>query len=163
MSFLPTIVYASTLEDQKARVMAAASGTNNSVKLCPQLGPTAIANWGLFYAALTAFFQEDPGIWGWGSRYERGEAYENELTAWQEKLQASGCALAVPIVHPPPQADLTKIAQYAAWGAGFLAVAYVVGKVTEFLPHPAPRSSPSMSVGQHAARMHGHMRRLLRA
>lgn len=178
MSGLLTIVYPSTLADQKARIVAAAAGTDSSVKSCLKLDPTIVANWSLFYAALSAFFQEDPGVWGWGSRYERGEAYEVELVAWQERLQAAGCVLAVPIVHPPPAADITRIFQYAAWGAGFVAVAYVVGKVAPFVPHPAPAegswsrvkgslfgrvSAAVPPMAKEAARMHRRVRGMLGA
>lgn len=130
-SILPTIIYPSTVTDYNKRLLAVAGGTDTSVKACTSLDATTRTSWTLFYAALVGFANEDPGWFGLGSRMDRAESYGAELAAWQDKL-AKVCSLGVPQFNPnTPPTDLTKLAQYAAWGVGAFAFAYAVGKLAD--------------------------------
>jgi hypothetical protein len=132
---LPTIIYPSTVTDYNKRLLAAAAGTDASVKACTgKLDVQTQTSWQLFYAALSSFALEEPGIWGLGSRMDRAESYGSELAAWQDKLSKT-CALGLPMFNPnQPPTDLVKLVQYVAWGAGAIAAAYVVGQVVSVIP-----------------------------
>jgi hypothetical protein len=130
-TLLPTIIYPATVSDYNKRLLAAAGGTDTSVKACTTLDSSTRTSWTLFYAALVGFSNEDPGWFGLGSRMDRAESYGAELAAWQDKL-SKVCALGVPQFNPnTPPTDLAKITQYVAWGVGAFAFAYAVGKVAD--------------------------------
>ena len=138
---LPTIIYPSTVTDYNARLLAAAGGTDASVKACSALDTQTKTSWALFYAALSSFVAEDVGIFGLGSRMDRAESYGSELAVWQEKLSKT-CALGVPLFNPnTPPTDVVKLLQYIAWGAAAVAGAYVIGRVLDYVPLPPKRKT----------------------
>jgi len=138
---LPTVIYPSTVADYNKRLLAAAGGTDASVKACSaRLDSATTTGWALFYAAASSFAQEEPGWFGLGSRMDRAESYGAELAAWQDKLSRAGCPLGVPVFNPnTPPTDLSKIVQYAAWGVGAFAFAYAIGKVADVVVPLLPK------------------------
>jgi hypothetical protein len=100
--WLPTIIYPSTVKDAQTQMAASVSGVDQSVQTCRELDPATTASWVLFRDAILAFCNEDPGIWGLGSRMDRVESYQTELYAWQQFL-AGKCTTSVPPV-PQPEA-----------------------------------------------------------
>lgn len=142
-----TLVYPSTVTDATNRLDAAVKAVDLTVQNCSALDTAMRASWGSFYVAVTDFVRSwDPsfpsGYFGLGSRMDQVDSYGQALSDWQKRLQSS-CALTSPVFDPkPPQdssSDWSKIAQYAALGAAAISTAYVVGKVVEFIPKPAPR------------------------
>jgi hypothetical protein len=144
---LPSIIFPSDIQAVQQRLGAAASGTDGSVGTCAKLDNATRAAWLSFYSAVQAYVAMKPAVIPWGSGevattgslYDQGLSYEKELFAWQQKLSGV-CALAVPVFDPTPIAS--PINDFVKWGAiaaGFLGSAYVVAKVVELIPKPAPR------------------------
>lgn len=139
---LPDIYLPSDMRALQARLLAAAQGTDESVRTCGAIDMPTRAAWGLFYIQLSDFAVEDPGTIFFGSRVDRAKELETELFAWQQKI-AKSCALAVPKIDPSqdpnaPKTDaVVKAIQYASVAAIVVGGAYVVGKVVGLLPHPA--------------------------
>lgn len=140
MSFL-NIVYPSTVADEQKRLAAALQGTDDTVQSCPGLDDQTRASWGLFYAAAFAFTQESPGFWDCGTQMDRALSYEQELVAWQTKIQGMKCLSTTPNFNPNPPItpDITAVLQKAIWLAGIIGGAYVIGTVAQFVPKPPSR------------------------
>lgn len=140
---LPDIYLPSDMRALQARLLAAAQGTDESVRTCSSVDQATRASWGLFYIQLSDFAGEDPGTIFFGSRVDRAKELETELFAWQQKI-ATTCKLTVPKVDPSndpnaPKTDaLVKAVQYASVAAIVVGGAYVVGKVVGLLPHANP-------------------------
>ncbi len=140
---LPDIYLPSDMRALQARLLAAAQGTDESVRTCSAIDTPTRASWGIFYIQLSDFASEDPGTIFFGSRVDRAKELETELFAWQQKI-ATTCKLTVPKVDPntlnptgPSTDALVKAIQYASVAAVVVGGAYVVGKVVGLLPHPA--------------------------
>jgi hypothetical protein len=141
---LPSIVYGDTIRDMQARLMAAAKGTDDSVRVCSGIDTGTRAAWGLFYIQVTDFVARGPNfLLGWGGQADRAQELERELYTWQTKLSSS-CHLDVPLFNPAPPgpADAwVSIVQYAAVAAMVVGGAYAVGRIVEVLPKPIVRGS----------------------
>lgn len=100
--WLPTIIYPSTVKDAQAQLLASAEGIDGAVQACSGLDAATKSSWTFFFGTLKAFCQEDPGIWGLGSRMDRVESYQTELFAWQNTISSANCQ-GVPAVPQPEQ------------------------------------------------------------
>jgi hypothetical protein len=140
---LPVFVTLSDVKDLKTRLQAAAGGTDVSVQNCVSIGDTDRAAWGQFYSAVLSYVREPPHFFqsiSAATLLNQGEAYEDELAAWQDKLEIGGCALSTPKYDPGAQQNkqLDALVQLARWGSIALVAiggAYGIAKLVEVLPH----------------------------
>ena len=140
---LPQVVSTGSVADEQRRLAASAAAQDLSVQACTGLSDSARAAWGQFYTAVIDFTKEAPSWWTSAAQTDRAKAYAAELYAWQQKLSKLGCASANPDFDPnkPPagETDFVTAMKYAAWIAGALAGAYIVGQAVQFIPKPPPR------------------------
>lgn len=144
---LPVFVTLSDVADLKKRLGAAVRGTDKSVVVCAAVPDAMRASWGLFYASALSYTSEPAHFFqaiSAATLMNRGEAYEDELVQWQDKLEAAGCALLVPKYNPGEQQknQLDTAVQLVRWGAiGAIAIggAYAVSKIIEIIPRATQR------------------------
>jgi hypothetical protein len=150
---LPHLVFPADIIAVQQRLLAAAQGTDESVKACATLDTPTRASWNHFFAAVQQFCALVPVVLlptgvnevaTTGALMDQAEAYEDELFAWQHRL-ALTCTLTVPLFDPNAaskgQGDqVVSVFKYVAIAAGFVATAYGVAKLVELIPHPAPRA-----------------------
>jgi hypothetical protein len=142
---LPVFQTPSTVDALKNRLAAALKGTDQSVQSCSALDDTTRASWGVFYTGAMEYAKSSSSWWDAAAEANQGESLEDELYAWQQKLQKV-CTLTVPVFNPQPPAaaGMDAIGTAAKWiGIGVVAIAgaYVVSKAVEFIPKPAPRAA----------------------
>jgi len=137
-----TLIYPSTVTDYNTQLQQRLDATNSAVQACTQLDPVTKTDWNLFYAAASSFTKEDVGLFGLGSRMDQAESYAQELMLKQQNLSKTCNVGAIFDPTPPGANDLVNIIQYLAWGAGTVAVAYIVGQFVSVIPKPAPPTSP---------------------
>jgi len=133
--WLPTIIYPSTVRDAQAQLLTSAQGVDTEVQACTGLDQATGQAWVLFLQGLTAFCNEDPGIWGLGSRMDRVESYQTELYAWQQSLHQL-CTNVTPTTPEPeappinggPWLPVAHLGLYAVIG---VAGAYAVGQLVK--------------------------------
>ena len=137
--WLPTIIYPSTVRDAQAQLLAAANGVTSEVNACQGLDASTKDAWVLFLQTLTAFCNEDPGIWGLGSRMDRVESYQTELYAWQTSLHLL-CTNVTPTTPEPeappknggPWVPVAQLGLYATLAvAGVYGLSLIVGPAME--------------------------------
>jgi hypothetical protein len=143
MSFLPTIVYGSTVAAGKARLSAACMATDQSVQACGSLPDPTRIGWGQFYIAVIEFCATDSNWWSAAAQTNQVEQYGAELFAWQQRLASFNCASANPAFDPNAASTMppatTNLLQWGMYATLAVAGAYVVGKVVSVIPKPAPR------------------------
>jgi hypothetical protein len=150
---LPVFVTLSDVANLKRRLGAAVRGTDESVQACAQISDPARASWGLFYAAALSYCNEPPHFFqsiSAATLMNMGEAYEDELVTWQDKIVAGGCVLTVPRYDPGEQQknQLDTAVQLVRWGTiAVVAVAgaYAVMKLAEAVPHVNLGGGPSFA------------------
>jgi len=81
------------------RLKAALDGTNQSVAACTNLDTATASSWASFYSAGVSWTSESANWINTGSQATQGQAIEQELVAWQERL-AGQCTLSTPIYVP---------------------------------------------------------------
>lgn len=132
---LPVIWTSGDIDALKKRLKAAAKGTDETVQTCAAVGDAMRASWGQWYAAVLDWTNEPTGFFTTGSQANRGEAYEDELYAWQLKLQSTGCTLTVPAFNPQPaEPPGSSIVKWGAIAVVAVAGAYGVSKLVAVLP-----------------------------
>lgn len=134
---LPAIIYPSTVDELKKRLGASLKGTDTTVQSCGALDNGLRASWGAFYTTVSSWVASETSIWGLGTQMDRGEAYEDELLAWQERLKSANCTLLVPNFDPRKNEKAGDAGGAFTWiGIAVAAVAgaYVVGKVIPLIP-----------------------------
>lgn len=150
MSFLPDIYMPSDLAALQQRLLAAAQGTDTSVRSCAALDQGTRAAWGAFYIQVVDYANNrsgdptaapsGPPLIFFGSKVDLGQKLERDLAAWQTKI-AAVCALALPVFNPAPVTqpnDWTQLARYGVLFVGIVGGAYAVGKIAELaeiIPH----------------------------
>jgi len=163
---LPCIIYPSTAKAAASELLANVEGTNASVVACAGLDDTTRSNWTTFYSTVKPFLQEDPGLWGLGTRMDRIASYAEDLYAWQQQLSQKTCAVSVPVVDPtaiPPEtSQLLNLAHWGLYAVVAVAGAYGIGKVIEILPRRSPEApSAARRLGSHVGRAKGRLSRAL--
>jgi hypothetical protein len=143
----------------QADLLSNAKNIDLTMQACATLNPATKAAWANTFSNIQNYcatdfgwlFVTDPDgsthFWG-GDRAvaDDGEKYARELQSYGEMLVGQKCTLAAPVPEgtKPGTSDKTldtisTVAKYAGIAAMFLGTAYVVGKVAEFIPKPAPR------------------------
>lgn len=124
----PHFVFGSDVDALKRSIHPSMLATNLAVRDCAGLTPSETEAWGQFFAAWTAFHDEEtPTIIGSGRRYDEAIAYREQLGAWQEQLRAK-CKIPGSIVKPSDESDASNISSAVRWGAvAVIAVAVVYG------------------------------------
>jgi len=131
---LPHLIYPSTVADEQARLLAALKGTDASVQACTAFDAPTKQAWALFLGAAGGFCAETPGWFGLGTMMDRAQKYEDELVAWQTKLNDT-CKLSLPTYTPPDApSEVSNALQSIVWIVGAAAGAYVVGQVISVIP-----------------------------
>lgn len=132
----------SDIQALQANLLGTLTAVNTAVDACTALDATTKSEWESWYAGAYGFATTDAAWLNTGTQADLGQKYQAELFAWQQKLSTT-CSIAVPAVNPTPKGpDLTGATaalRYGAIIAGFLGSAYIVGKVMEYVPKPAPR------------------------
>jgi hypothetical protein len=133
---LPTFHGSDDVRAIQARLAAVMRGTDKSVQQCAGITDATRSSWGLFYSSVLDYTNEEPRFWGSNAQYGRGESFEDEVVAWQDKLQAAGCSMLVPKYNPKDE-ESKGGAEAVTWigiAVAALAGAYVVGKVIPLIP-----------------------------
>jgi hypothetical protein len=148
------IITAGDVMAEQARTLTSAQQLDADIANCPSLDAGTLAAWKIFYAGITAWCKTPIiNIWTpWappnsvvvtGDTGDTMLSWETQLTAWQQRV-AKTCANVSPGLAPfnpsPAGEQATQWLRYGAIIAGFLATAYVVGKIATFIPKPAPRA-----------------------
>lgn len=131
---LPVVVTSGNVDDTKSRLRAALLGTDQSVQACSAMSDPQRAAWGQFYSSVLAFTRSSSSFWTAAADMNQAQAYEDELVAWQPKVQAAGCELLVPSYDPSKDPARDATVNLIKWvGIAVLAAsgAFVVGKVLE--------------------------------
>ena len=150
--------------NMQTRLKAALDGTNQSVVACTALATADASSWSSFYAAGVAWCSEAAAWINTGAQATQGQAIEQELIAWQEKLSGS-CTLTVPIyTATPANTTASEVIGFGLLGATGLTSMWAFGKISTHLlttkttTAPAPtakrvrRRSPHRRVARHHAR-----------
>jgi len=135
---LPSIIFPGDVKALQLRLQAATLATDAGVQQCAALDDSTRQGWGSFYVAAMSYVALVP-VYALpigknetattGTLYDRGLSLEQELFAWQKKLQGIKCALNVPLYDPtPPKSVLPNIIEWASVAVGAVAIAYVVDK-----------------------------------
>jgi hypothetical protein len=95
------------------RLKAALDGTNQSVAACSGLDAATASSWASFYSAGVAWCSEAANWINTGSQATQGQAIEQELVAFQERLSGQ-CTLSVPIYVPTVMN--TTASEVIGWG-----------------------------------------------
>ena len=91
------------------------------------------SSWASFYGAATAFVSEPANWINTGSQATQGQAIEQELIAWQEKL-AGSCQLTVPIyTATPANTTASEVVGFALLGAAGLTSMWALNKSASYL------------------------------
>ena len=126
--------------NMQTRLKAALDGTNQSVVACTALATADASSWSSFYAAGVAWCSEAAAWINTGAQATQGQAIEQELIAWQEKLSGS-CHLTVPIyTGTPANTTASEVIGFGLLGAAGLTSMWAFGKVSTHLLN-APRKS----------------------
>lgn len=150
---LPDIYLPSDMRALQARLLANLTATDRSVRQCNGLDQPTRSSWGLFYIAAYDFATLDPGFIFFGTHIDQGRGYEQDLYAWQQKIDHT-CTLTLPEVDPTkrpgqpqevggPGATLDRVTNIIKWTAvlaGVVGGAYVVNKLVSIVP-PAKRAA----------------------
>jgi hypothetical protein len=139
---LPVFVTLSDVKDLRARLQAAAGGTDLSVQSCAGLPDVDRAAWGQFYASVLTYTQSPPHLFqsmSAATLLNQGESLEDELVAWQGKLTADGCALATPTYDPGAQQNkqldaVTQLVRYGTIALVAVGGIYLVHEAVKLLP-----------------------------
>jgi hypothetical protein len=144
MSAIATFWSHSDIVTLQTTLGADLEATNTGVQACTGLDATTLQEWNFFYAGANAFVHEDANWLATGTQADEGQEYQRQLIAWRQKLSVK-CPNLAPVSSPGggKQIDtgMTTALKYGAVIAGFLGTAYVVAKVSEFIPRPSPRKS----------------------
>lgn len=135
-----------------------------AITSCPTVSAAQLAAWRSTMTKVADFVGTDfgwltttlpDGSWSfWGgdkSVADRGQELTRELYAQGQMLEGQKCTLAAPNLDPDADSKKTErnldrfasIVKYGGVAAAFLGTAYVVGKVVELIPKPAPRAAKS--------------------
>jgi hypothetical protein len=119
--------------NMQSRLKAALDGTDQSVAACAALDAPAKSSWASFYGAGVAWTSEAAAWINTGAQATQGQAIEQELVAWQEKLSGT-CTLTVPIYTPTP-ANTTagEVIGYGLLGAAGLTSLWAFNKTSAYL------------------------------
>jgi hypothetical protein len=131
------------IQDLQRDLGATLQATKTAVDACTALDVATRAQWQTWFVGANDFVLSEASWINTGTQADRGQKYEAELFAWQQKL-SKVCNIAVPAIDPnfnkPDLTGLDQVLRYGAIIAGFLGTAYVVGKVVEFIPKPVKRA-----------------------
>lgn len=131
--------------NMQSRLKAALDGTNQSVIACSALDAATASSWSSFYAAGVAWTSEAANWINTGAQATQGQAIEQELIAWQEKLSGT-CALSVPIyTGTPANTTASEVIGFGLLGAAGLSSMWAFGKISTHLlnaPHAKPAAAP---------------------
>jgi hypothetical protein len=133
-NILPTVRGTDDVRTIQSRLGAAARGTDQSVQQCAGITDSLRGAWGIFYASVLDYTKEEPRFWTAASQYGRGESFEDELVAWQGKIESAGCGLLVPKYDPKQDEKGSEIVRWIGIAVIAFAGAYVIGKVVPLIP-----------------------------
>lgn len=149
------IVFASDMEVEMARLKSSAEATNTAAKGCT-LDPVTSSSWDQWYAGVVEFcgrkvvsirYPWDPPnvLLASANGSDTIIAYEKELTAWQQRLSAKCPSVPSlsPFGGPSGLPDALTALKYVALAAGFVGVAYTVGKLVPLIPSAKMRAARS--------------------
>jgi hypothetical protein len=126
--------------NMQSRLKAALDGTNQSVTACTALDTATASSWASFYASGVSWTSEAANWINTGAQATQGQAIEQELIAWQEKLSGT-CTLTVPIyTGTPANTTASEVIGFGLLGAAGLSSMWAFGKISTHLlnaPHTA--------------------------
>jgi hypothetical protein len=145
--------------NMQSRLKAALDGTDQSVAACSALDTATKSSWASFYSAGVAWTSESANWINTGAQATQGQAIEQELAAWQEKISGQ-CNLTVPIYTPTP-ANTTagEVIGYGLLGAAGLTSIWAFNKTSTYLlskSSVAPKRLKRKSRRRVVRRHHAH-------
>jgi hypothetical protein len=128
--------------NMQSRLKAGLDGTNQSVVGCTGLDKNIAGAWTAFYAAGVSWCSEAANWINTGAQATQGQAIEQQLVAWQEKISGANCNLAVPIYTPTPaNTTASEAIGFGLIGAAGLTSIWFFDKVSTHLL-AASKASP---------------------
>lgn len=119
--------------NMQSRLAAALNGTNQSVVACTGLDTATASSWASFYQAGLAWTSQAANWINTGAQATQGQAIEQELVAWQEKLSGT-CSLTVPIYTPTPaNTTASTVIGFGLLGAAGLTSMWAFDKISDHL------------------------------
>jgi hypothetical protein len=89
------------VRDYRGRLDAVISATDTKVTTsCPGLDQGTREGWSKFVAAWREFLKEEPSWLHALAQYETTEAYEQDMSRWQDMISKASCLLPTPRVVP---------------------------------------------------------------
>jgi hypothetical protein len=130
--------------NMQSRLKAALDGTNQSVTACTALDTATASSWASFYSAGVAWTSEAANWINTGSQATQGQAIEQELIAWQEKLSGT-CTLTVPIyTGTPANTTASEVIGFGLLGATGLTSVWAFNKLSTHLLTTKTTTAPAL-------------------
>jgi hypothetical protein len=120
----------SDIVNMQSRLKAALDGTDQSVAACSTLDAPTKSSWSSFYSAGLAWTGQAAAWINTGAQATQGQAIEQELIAWQEKLSGT-CTLTVPIyTATPANTTASEVIGYGLLAGAGLTSVWAFNKVS---------------------------------
>ncbi len=130
--WLPTVVWPSDVDREKARLDPSFRSTDAAVAACGGLSPAARAGWVAFYAGWRDFASRETPLFGASNEWEEAQRYGRDLAGWQETVRTARCEVPGPVptvTDPDAPVDLSPL----KWVAAAVVVAAAAYGVSRFV------------------------------
>jgi hypothetical protein len=111
---LPTFVYPSDVDREKARLDPSFRATEETARACAQMTGAMRAGWDTFYAEWRGFADRATPLFGSANEWDLTQKFARDLAGWQESIRGVRCG--VPGPNPLP-VETTADTSWIKWAA----------------------------------------------
>ncbi|MGA2450273.1 MAG: hypothetical protein ABTD50_16485 [Polyangiaceae bacterium] len=129
MSGILRFITPSDVHDFKVQMDPRFRSVDRDVSGCSTLPDATRESWDEFYKSWRDFFVEDESWLHTAAQMDRAQAYEEQLTDWQKRLEGYHCSLSAPIVAPESERTAvhwTSALRWAGLAAGVVTAIWMI-------------------------------------